>query len=297
MKSPRNAAAVPALIAALSLAATARADVKIVQKVTVTGIPKEAVEGTGQPDPSKPQTVTTYLKGDKVRLENGRSVLIFDGAADRVYALDSAAKTYMELPLKDFGALGANPAAAAMLTFDTTADVKDTGENKSLAGKASHRYAYTATIKMGLGANPSMSSLLPTVKLEGEQWTTEAITVPPGYARLNAIVGVGAMRRALGKGLDPLTDKLTTIKGVPLSSRETTTFVFADPNSPFAAQAPKNPVVKTTEVTSVSEAPIGDDLFALPADYKKVETPAPPAAPKPVAPAGAAPAPTAPAPK
>lgn len=281
------AVASAAVVGAAALVPAARADVAIVQKVTVSGIPKEMVEAAapGAPDPTKPQTIKTFVKGDRVRTETGPAITIFDAAAEQLYVLNPANKQYTVMPIKHLLESTAGNPMMAMLKFDTVADLKETADTKAIGGKPARKYAYTATIKMGLQGNEQMSSLLPTVTLEGEQWVSEGLAAPAAYQRMNAVTGLGAIREMLGKGAAPLIDKLGSLKGFPVASRDTTTFKFSDPNSPLAAQVPKEPLVKTTELVSVDEKDLDAALFQIPADYKKVEAPAPSApAPAPAAP-------------
>lgn len=284
MKKPLFAvAALAALVASGGGGApmAAWADVKLVSEVKVAGIPAEA-QGAGVGMPQSTST-TAYYKGDKVRTEvkNG-PVTIFDAATDKFYTLDPAKKTYTVVGAGEM----MNPAASnpmlAMLKFEATADVKDGGATKTLAGKEAKNYLVTSTVNMSMeGAPPG---LLPTMKISSEVWTTESIAVPPGYTKMAATAATRAVG-PMAKGMKPLTDKLASLKGMPLLTKQTMTFI----SEQALPGLPKEPIVTTTEVLSISEDELPDSLFAIPADFKKID-PAAPATP------AADPAPAKPAP-
>jgi hypothetical protein len=62
-------------------------------------------------------------------------------------------------------------------------------------------------------------------------------------------------------GMKNLMEKLSSIKGVPLDSRVTMTFKGGPANM--------KPQVTTSTATSLSEAPLSDSLFKIPAGYTK----------------------------
>ncbi len=253
----------------------ARADVKIVSTVTVTGVP-----GTAAP---KPMTVTTYYKGDKQRTESPDNITIYDCAKDQQYVLNPQTKTYYVVSVAEaMKAATANNPFLAMVKFDTSVDLKPTDQKKEIAGKQATLYNYTATIKMTMDANPEIGAMLPTITLKGEQWTTEAVTLPANCANMRSAQMLRTMRATMGNGISQIAEKLGEMKGAPLSNKVTVT---------MKAQAeipglPKDPIVTTSEVTGVSEEALSDDLFAVPADYKKVD---PPAVPTPGLPGAGAP--------
>ncbi len=109
MRKPLSLVLAGVFSVALGAAATfsvARADVKIVSKVTTTGQAGFGGFGGGRRGggqggqqtaaPSPTQMYTTYFKGRKARRESadGSTVVIYDRDADKVYTLDPKAKTY-----------------------------------------------------------------------------------------------------------------------------------------------------------------------------------------------------------
>lgn len=262
----------------------ARADVKVVSQTTVSG----ATPQMAAKMPAGGQTVTTYYKGSKTRTEAGSGatrqagITIYDSQANTVTTINPAQKTYTVTSLS---ALAMNPMMAA-LDIKTTATMKPGGKTQTILGKPSKNYLWQATITMGMkpNANPggggaAGAGKMPTgplfiMKMNGEQWTTEAVKLPSvgGKALLPGLMS-GPAR--MMPGLAPLLNKLSGMKGLPLSSTVTQTFTqgaaMAGMGGAGAGQIPKEPFVTRTQVMSISEAPLPDSLFAPPAGFRKVE--------------------------
>lgn len=260
-------------MAALGVMATmARADVKVVAEVKVTGIPAAAA-AQGAPDLKKPIITTTYYKGNKQRVESGGTITITDYDTGKVTTLNPEKKTFYTTNITDgLKAMADNP-MIEMIKIDATADVKPGGETKTIAGKTAKNYKVTATMKMGMdGAPAEAAAMFPTIIMKGEQWTTEGITLPIQTGKLVQSNFAKNMPPFLQKGMKPFTDKMATIPGFTLSNTMSMEFVRA-PGAPDMPGFPKEPIVTITEVKELSEAPLEDALFAPPAGYKEVPAP------------------------
>jgi hypothetical protein len=269
--------AVAASAVALSvLSSVARADVKIVSEIKMTGATATLMGVT----PGKPFTQTTYYKGKKQRVEQPGMVSITDGETGMTTILDPAKKTfYVSDPAEVAKAMSANPVMSMVKIETTSVDVKAGGQSKSIAGKSAKNYKVSANMKMGMeGGDDAMAAMFPTVIIKNEQWTTEGITLPLSVVKFNAEQYTKNLPPFFQKGLKPYIDKVGTIQGFPLASTVTMEFVFAN-GSPGLPGIPKDPSVTTTEVKEISEAPLDDALFTVPSDYKKVEPPTPGALP------------------
>lgn len=261
----------PVGAAALLLAAqTARADMKIVSEMTVQGQP--GAQQGGQP---QRQTVRTYYKGDKVRTEIPGTVMIYDAAADKLIQLDPARKTYTVNALQKMAAQ-MQPFMARM-KFDATGSVRPGGATRTIAGLPARNYRVAMNLRMsmrapaaGTGAPTGMpAGPLLTMKIEGEQWASEAVKVP---VRVQRMMTTALMRPmgAMMPGMKSLLEKMAAVKGLPLSSRMTMTMT---PGQAMAGAAPRgNTMTAVTEVRSVDrKAVLPAALFAIPAGYRKVE--------------------------
>jgi hypothetical protein len=146
----------------LSLAATisvARADVKIVSKVSTNGgtgfggggFRRDRDQGeAGQVQqapqavtPSPGQTYTTYFKGRKARRESadGTLVVIYDREADKIHTLDPKAKTYYSTDYKSV--LGETPTPAnSPIRQETKLSLKEAaaGAGTTIGGVAAREF-------------------------------------------------------------------------------------------------------------------------------------------------------------
>lgn len=257
----------------LGLGSLARADVKIVSLSTVKGIPEQAAQAL--PGSDKPSTVTTYYKGKKQRVEDSAAptFTITDFETGKVTTVNPKAKTYYTVLLAD---LGKELEGIPLTTSLVKADVRSTNEKKIIGGKEARLYRYSAQLKMGLeGADSAISAMLPTITLEGEQWTTDQVALAVDFKE---VAQTTVLRRipALNKGgVGAFADKLAAIKGFPLSRLQTIKFVLSASakESPFAQMVPKEPIETRDEIISLSEDTLPETLFLPPADYKPIAAP------------------------
>jgi hypothetical protein len=233
-----------AMILCGALVASALADVKITAEVTVTGI------GDGP----KTETVTTCYKGKLIRTERESTVSIYDTVKQTVTTFRKSDKTYRVLDLKK--QLGKLPSVMAKLSVSTTAAVQATDATATIAGMPCKKYTGQAVLKMSSAAQPSAA--LPTTNILIEQWMTENIKSVSGtdsYMPLEQFIGP----LKIYGGMEPIIREFSKMKGMPLSSKVTM--------SVTGSQDARPPIVTTTKVTAVSEAPLEDSLFQVPKGY------------------------------
>ena len=246
------------LVVALALSAAAQADLKLVQKSTMEGDLGKRLQ-KAESAPQAPM-VTTYYKGGRMRTEAGERVTIFDG--ERTLLLNPKKKTYQAIP-KNAGAELANP-MLAMMDIKADVSVKPTGKSQMIQGKMAQQYVLTMTMKLGMkaateGASKEDMPQIPPITSKTELWTVEF----PGIT-----LGAGAARQAMPAGMGnlpfvkDLTDKLKSIKGIPLQTTMTQDVMGKKMNV-------------TVKTLSLSEAPLPESLFAPPAGYKQVPYEAP----------------------
>jgi hypothetical protein len=275
MTKQRTFAAVVSIAALGMMAATVRADVKIVSEVTVKGVPP-AVTAQGGPDMSKPTVTTTYYKGNWQRVESGGTITITNFETGKITTLNPKAKTYYTVGVGDsLKAMADNPMLAA-IKVEAVADVKPGGQTKVIAGKTAKNYKISATMKMTMdGAPPEAAAMFPTMVMTGEQWTTEGISLPIPTGKMVQNSFVKNLPPFFQNGMKPFTDKMASIPGFILSNTMSMEFKRSA-GAPDLPGFPKEPIVTITEVKEISEAPLDDALFAPPADYKEVQPPATP---------------------
>lgn len=260
-------AAAAAGMVLVSVPGPALADAKIVTRTSSSG----GMAGARPGSDGSGATSTSYYKGDKVRVETGNNVMIYDCAADRLYTLDTAKKTYTVATLQQL-ASQPNP-MMQMIDIQSTVSMKPGGKTKTISGKRATNYVWKATLTMKLkkGTNLPQGAApptLPTIIMEGEQWTTTALKTSAKCGRLPAAAMMSA--GGMPPGLKKLIDLFATIKGVPLSSRMTQRMKMSGGAPAGMPAGADRTMTVTSSVVSLSEATLPASLFAVPAGYKQV---------------------------
>ncbi|MBC8136313.1 MAG: hypothetical protein H8F28_10540 [Fibrella sp.] len=260
------------------LVTDACADLKLEQTLTVSGAPKR---DRGKITIAKPTTekIVTYYKDGKQRTETADSVVIHDAVNEKTFFLDPRKKTFYEA--SSAGAVttdDSNPMAAMakMGELDGDVVVTDLKEEKTILGKKAHRYSYIMTLKFSLkdpNAPAMMAAFLPSFVTTGDQWMAE---IPDSFvfAKRNGQSAFAGLPSGLGKSFMPLVEKMGKMKGIPLEATHSSKMSFGE-SAPaqMTANMPKEPTVRQTITTALSEAPLPDSLFSVPDDYKKVKAP------------------------
>lgn len=278
---------VPGLVL-LGLVGSARADLKVVSKMTMDAPAMGGLGGglgaaPGAPKPGEAVKSVTYYKGSKVRTEDAAGIItINDSEAGTITRIDPKKKTYSTIKMAELTknlTEGAGPGAQflEMMEMKVKADVKKGGHEKEIAGKKTTDYLWTATMSMSMKGGEEGVGEIANISMEGEQWTTEDIKLPaaPASATAPALPGIGGgmmggMMKMMSSmpGMKTMMEKLAEIKGFSLL-----TSMKIKIQSPMAeAQGAdlSKPITNKTEVVELSEEALPDSLFAVPAGFKKV---------------------------
>jgi len=238
--------------AVLMVAAFGHADVKIVSHMHGMAMGRALQE----------QTQTTYYKGDKTRTDQFGTTILFDAKTGKVDILRTADKTYFEVSADDM------PPFMNGTKMDATAKVTQTDEHKTIAGlKATKSNINIHLTLTNGGAAPK------PIDMSVDLWTTSDLKTP--YAKQNLLRSLGQFLRGMSfTGASQLVTELGKVNGFPIAQTVSLTTIPGLPDAP--AGAASGPMV-TVDVTpeSVTEAPLADDLFTIPADFKKVDRPGP----------------------
>jgi hypothetical protein len=264
-----------------ALASAAWADLKVVQEVTIKGLPEAAK--AQNPNLGKPMTMTTFYKGDRMRQEQGAMVTITDYKEGTITTLDPKKKTFYVSKISDTMNAVANNPFLETLKLDVKADVKPGTETKSILGKSAKNVKFNATFTFSSkdGGDSPIAAFMPTIILKGEQWVTEEVKVPGDpkqmLQQMNLSRGPMAM---FGGGMKEFTEKMGSVPGFPLLNSTTMEFVFP-PTAPPQVQEQMGgkPMTTLTEVKSISEEVLDEALFKAPEDFKEVKAPETPAFP------------------
>ena len=238
---------------------TARADVKVVSDVTLTGLEELGARGV-------PTKNTRYYKNGIMRDEDSADnyVHIYDSVKDKYYTLDVTAQTYSVQSLDEL--LNSADGSLASVTVDGSAAVESGGNAQKIAGTAAKNYTTVSTLLLKA---PSGVKLL-SVKIQGEQWTADKIAFPATNKRL--IKASFLLPIPSQKLFKAYYDKVDVMKGIPLSYDLVLSFQGL-PGVAVPAAADKylsGTFEAHSAVASVSTKPLPDSLFRVPKNYKLI---------------------------
>ncbi len=245
-----------------------------VTRATTTGTSAASAAGALPPPPSGGLSGRIFLRGRESRLEltdsappapfrPGSVLLVLDGGA-RMVVLDTVAHAYYRLPSPGLTPAGqASPGAAAMRLTGAEAHVEPLGPGEPLLGQRTDRWRlvgrFTIAVELA-GQRVEMQTALTREEWYGEVAVDAAAGDGPPLADLPFAAEFGATLRAATRQLPhrlPLRSVVTTV----------------------VAQAGTEVLrtVATSEVVSLTRGPIPAGAFAIPAGYREVPFPMPPA--------------------
>lgn len=310
MKHLTCTAAVTAAFTAFAVlsgaANAARADVKIVSIVAVTGQPPRMGELQMRVS-ALPHTVTAYYQGDNSRTEvAGGFAVLYNGKDGTTTVLDLAGKTYFVTSGQPTGQGGCGGRGGRRMTMEGKANLKPAFGTQTLLGSQAQKYALTGFLKMnfsgppmgpadppppdgsgrgtqpgGFGGRRSGPRRPQEVTLTGDMWLSDAVKLPSSDKQ--ALMPL--LRELMPGGgplLLPFAGSVVKTRELPLLAKVTLT-----PTPPPARPAGQGddagsapppvpmPTVATFTVTSVSQSTLDPSLFAVPPGYTQAAPPRP----------------------
>lgn len=223
------------LVTFMSAGLCAAEDLTLVSKVTA------AVGG--------PSTSTQYISANKIRMNSGDGDTIVDLEAGTLVLIDHQKKTYSQSTFEEMGQyfsqmaemVNANPMMAQMMGKVTEVEVTKTSDTREIVG-------YTCT-KYILAMGDSFQQTL---------WVTPELKVPVEY--FEASKAMYAMMGPMAARFEKMLESMKKIGGFSLATSVNLKFMGKDASS-------------TSEVIEVRKGAIPDDVFAVPAGYKKKKSP------------------------
>lgn len=220
----------------------------------------DAMEMMGQVQPAKDEIQTIWIAPDKMRSENPQQSIILRLDQNKMYVLDHAQKTYVEMPL-NFGAtmekkigesmdeknMDQEEQAAMMNMMKGMSQMKltitPTQETKKVGQWNCRKYEQSLQTMMG-----------PT---QGEIWATEELDMDPElYAKWSAaMMGQGGM---FGNMMQEMAAEMKKIKGVPVLTQTTVKMMGTS-------------VKSIQELIEFKKGSAPSGYFDIPAGYKKTD--------------------------
>lgn len=212
----------------LLMAAPVFADMTVVEKMNTGGMPGQA---------ARTFVSTTYVKGQKARIESGDTAQIVDLQMGKVYTLDSERKEVMVVPLEVMKQAGNVLGQLGQKSMNST--FNKTGASQKINGFACSNYHLESSGSFVVTADYCISDTVDTKELE-----------PFKPLMQDALKVLGS-------------DVLSKTKGLPIQSKLRMTMMG-------------QVIEGSTEVQSVSYQAVADSLFNVPKDFKVVQMPAMP---------------------
>ncbi len=214
----------------------------------------DAVTMMGQTQPAKDMISESWITSDKIVILSENQKVIMDMDKKTMTMVNHEQKAIIDMPMDFSKSMGKmdrkgdmSPEEKAqfqqmmsqMMQIDVK--VKETNERKKI-GKWNCR-KYLQTINMAMGTTDS------------EIWATEEIEIDEDlYVKYS--VGILALMPGMSQNMDAIAQELKKIKGVQVYSEQTMTMM---------GQAMKS----TIELIEFKEGKAPNDIFDLPAEYKK----------------------------
>jgi hypothetical protein len=202
-------------------------------------------------------TATHYFTKDRIRMNNGQNDTIMEFASGKIVSIDHKKKEYAEMTVAEMDQAMKSMAAQmeeamaqvppqmreqmAKMMGGAAAEVTVTkGATKTVAGYACQTYT------VAMGASMTMESCNST-----------AVTPPFDPANFQKLSRVSV---PMMQGMDKLIQKMSEVQGIALTQRTSMSVMGRK-------------IDTSMEATEIKKGAIGDDAFATPTGYKKVDSP------------------------
>jgi hypothetical protein len=258
--------------------AVVRADVTLVQTMTTEG---GAAALTGQTIAPK---TTTRIKGLKSRtdIEAGPINLstIADLVAKQITILHHDQKRAQVVVAPAAGTASTTTAAPVTATVKMDAAVTPSGRSQVIDGFKCDEFTFTTTMSMGEigGMPPEVAAAMKDMSMvmKGSMWVTKDA---PGVAEYltyqNALSSADLAAAAAGvsgvsmPGMDKMMKAMASVNGLAYMTEMTMTIQGTGPMAEMMRQMGATKM--TTKTSSISAAPISDDLLKVPDGYTIVK--------------------------
>jgi hypothetical protein len=204
------------------------------------------------------KTTKQFLKGQKLRMENGDMATVVDFGAKTITSIDSKRKVFTVHKISE-GQTVAKAAAFPAPALQNKADLRETGKKKKIGGYDAKEVVLT----MDAGTSPITGNKM---QVEADVWLSSV----PGMRELqafqrkgNAMSPVGAVAGGASAGLEKtmaeMQQKTAGLDGLPVLQVMT---IRSAKDGPAMVEI-------TMETGGFSTAPLPDSLFAIPTGYRR----------------------------
>jgi hypothetical protein len=272
------------ILAVLVASAALRADVTIVQTVTVEGGMASMAAAAGAANMSP--KLTTYVKGTKTRtdVETGPMSVstILDLATKQIIVLRPDQKTAMVSGVPSVGPAG-GPGPKPDITLpkiDST--LTPTGKSQVIDGLKCDEFTFTTRMNMGEMSGSQMpaeaAAMMQGVHMvmQGSMWVAKDAPGAAEYVAFQKAASAGDMQAAaLGAsglgvpGMEKLTKAMSSVQGMTYLTEMTINIEGTGQIADMMRQM--GPMKVTTKVNSIKADGLSDDLFKVPEGFTVVK--------------------------
>jgi hypothetical protein len=212
-------------------------DITIVSKTTVK-------QGT-------PTTSTQYIGADRVRTSDGENDAIVDVATGRLTVINHKKREYYEMTREEM------QASMQKLEQQMSGPMGAMME-KMMGGKAGEVTVQKGATRKVAGYDCTDYTFTLGENMRYQNCMTSALQLPPAY--YDALKSPYTMMGPMGKRFEKVFEAMREVKGMPIAMSSTVNLMGMN-------------MQITSEATEVRKGAIPPSAFAVPAGYKKKETP------------------------
>ena len=249
---------VPVSVIATPLAA--RADVKVVQETTASGLEEILEKGNTTDVTILTLSIITYYKGDKFRQDfSSRNVYyLYDCAKDRFIMVDKVNQVYSIRTLAE----AMKSLSSSRIKVEGSATVEEGGSTRIIAGKGAKNYNMDILLVL---KDARRGVPLASIKMQGDHWSTSALKMPAACASMKKI-GFFPTIQSMHNLLGPVYEKTAKMNGVPLDYNLVFTIVAGGTQG-----AQSESFELRSEVKSISSKALPASLFTVPKGFRLVD--------------------------
>lgn len=200
---------------------------------------------------------THYFTKDRVRMNGAKSDTMMEFSTGRIVSLDHQKKQYFEMTVDELDATMKGAAAQMEEAMANVPPQMRAQMEKMMGGGASEVTVTKGAVRTIAGYPCQTYTVTMGATMTQESCNSTALTPPFDPANFQKMSRVSI---PMIQGMDKMIKKMSEIQGIALMQRTSTSMMGRKSDT-------------SMEATAVSQSAIAADVFALPAGYKKVDSP------------------------
>ena len=202
-------------------------------------------------------SATHYFSKDRIRMNGGRTDTLLEFASGRIVTVDNQKKEYSEMTVVEIDEAMKGMAAQMEQAMAQVPPQMREQMAKMMGGAAAEVTVTKGATKMVAGYSCQSYTITMGANMSQETCNSTALTPPFDLANLQKLTRVSL---PMIQGMDKFIQKMSEIQGIALSTHMSMSMMGRKTDTGL-------------EATQISKGAIPADVFALPAGYKKVDSP------------------------